>query len=269
MKLKIYGSRGSTAFFSRSNIEYGGNTVCSALDIDGHIVVLDCGTGLIQFYHDMKDRFKDGFKFDVLLSHLHLDHIIGLSTFSPVLSTDSDIRIFTRSRNGLPLASQVFGAFRPPYWPIDLAELSRAKIVEIVSEAPFMLGDNIRVTPFWSERHNKTEAFRIDADKSLVYLLDYEMNDNQDKYDDLVSFCKNADLVIFDASYLPEDYPARRGFGHSTFDDGIALAEAASCKKMLFSHICQDYPDEVLNHFKDKFAGSKYSIAFDGMELEI
>ena len=89
MKLKIYGSRGSVAFFGRSSVEYGGNTVCSVLDIDGHIVVLDCGSGLMQFYYDMKDQFKDGFKFDVLLSHLHLDHIIGFSTFPPLFSTTS------------------------------------------------------------------------------------------------------------------------------------------------------------------------------------
>jgi ribonuclease BN (tRNA processing enzyme) len=269
MKLKIYGSRGSVGFFSRSNVEYGGNTVCSALDIDGHIILLDCGTGLMQFYHDMKDRFKDGFKFDVLLSHLHLDHIIGFSTFGPILSPDSDIRIFTRSRGELPLVSQVFGVFQPPYWPIEIAEMTSAKVLEIAGEESFKLSDNIEVTSFWSEHHNETVGFRIDADKSLVYLLDYEINENSDKYEELIGFCKDADIAVFDSTYLPEDYPPRRGWGHSTFLDGIALAEASACKKMVFSHICQDYSDVALNAVKGKFDASKYSIAFDGMEIEI
>ena len=269
MKLKIYGSRGSIAFFGRSSTEYGGNTVCTMLDIDGHIIIIDCGTALMQFYYDMKDKYSTGFKFDILLSHLHLDHIIGFSTFSPILSDNSDIRIYTKSRNEHPLKSQVFGVFRPPYWPIEIAKLTSAKTVEIIGEAPFMLSEKIKVTPFLSEHHNETVSFRIDADKTLVYLLDYEINNNSDKYDKLISFCKDADLVIFDATYLPEDYHERRGWGHSTYEDGIALAEASFCKKMVFSHICQDYSDKTLSSLKQSLDSSKYSIAFDGMELEL
>ena len=256
-------------FFGRSSIEYGGNTVCTVLDIDGHIVVLDCGTGIMQFYYDMKDRFKDGFKFDILLSHLHLDHIIGFSTFSPLFSPESDIRIFTRSRNDLPLASQVFGAFQPPYWPIEIAEMTTAKVHEIIGEESFNLNDNIEVRTFWSEHHNETLGYRIDADKSVVYLLDYEINANSDKYEKLVEFCKNADLVILDATYLPEDYPSRRGWGHSTYEDGINLAEASGSRKMIFSHISQDYTDDVLNTVRKKLDAKRYSIAFDGMEMEL
>lgn len=275
MKLKIYGSRGSAAFFSRSNIEYGGNTACSVLDIDGHTVMLDCGTGLMQFYYDMKDneKFKSGFKFDVLLSHLHLDHITGFSTFTPILSPDSDIRIFAKPGNDdIPLASQVFGIFSPPYWPVDIANMNRAKLIKITGEEPFMLGGNIKVTPFLSGPGNETVNYRIDqtnTDKSVVYLLDYEITENSDKHDKLIDFCANADLVIFDAAYLREDYPSKRGWGHSTFDDGIGLAEASSCKKMIFSHICQDYSDKILNSVKSGLDGLKYSIAFDGMEAEV
>jgi len=270
LKVKIYGSRGSMAFFGRANIKYGGNTVCTMLDINGHIVILDCGTALMQFYYDMKDVFKDGFKFDVLLSHLHLDHIIGFSTFPPILSKDSDIRIFTRKRGELPLASQVFGVFKPPYWPIEIADITPVEIVEIIGEKPFMLNEDIKVTPFYSQYHNETVAFRIDSQgKALVYLLDYEINANSDKYNKLVELCKDADLVILDATYLPQDYPKRRGWGHSTFEDGIKLARASSCKKMIFSHICQDYSDEVLDDVNSGFDSSMFQIAFDGMETEI
>lgn len=269
MKLKIYGSRGSMAFFSKSHTEYGGNSVCAALDIDGHIVLLDGGTGLMQFYYDMKNRFASGFRFDMLLSHLHLDHIIGFSMFSPILSPDSDIRIFTKSRNELPLVSQVFGVFRPPYWPVDIAKKTYAKVNGIFCEKPFILNNNIKVTPFFTEHHNDTVAYRIDAEKSVIYLMDYEIQENADKYDKLIGFCKNADLIIFDAAYLSEDYPAKRGWGHSTFEGGMALAEASACKRMIFSHISQDYPDTVLNAVRDRFDESKYTIAFDGMEIEV
>ena len=75
--------------------------------------------------------------------------------------------------------------------------------------------------------------------------------------------------MIFDASYLPEDYPAKRGWGHSTYMDGIALAEASGCKRMVFSHMSQDYTDEILNSVSERLNTQKYSIAYDGMVIEL
>ena len=269
MKVKIYGSRGSMAYSDKMHTEYGGNSSCTALEINGHTVILDCGSGLFKFYEDNKDRFIPGFKIDILLSHLHLDHIIGFSMFPPVLSPDSDIRIFTRSRNDTPLASQIFGAFKAPNWPISIADLTKAEAVEIIGEYPFDLTSGITVTPFFTELHNQASVFRIDADKSVVYLLDYEIQENMDKHDRLISFCKNADLIILDACFMPEDYPPRRGWGHSTVEDGKALAEASGCKKMVFSHISPMYPDKVLTAVQDGLDKSRFQIAFDGMEIEV
>jgi len=269
MKVKIYGSRGSIAFSGISNTKYGGNSSCTVLDIDGHLVVLDCGTGLLQFYEENKECFKKGFAFDILLSHLHLDHIIGFSVFPPVFTQDRDIRIFTRSRNDQPLDRQVFEIFKPPYWPVDISDITGVKTIEIKDENPFKLNDRITVTPFFTERHNKTTLFRIDADKSVVYMLDYEMSENIDKYDKLIRFCENVDLVIFDASYLPDDYPPRHGWGHSTYEDGIALAKASGCKKMIFSHLSQDYTDDVLDTVNNVLDSEKFSIAYDGMVIDI
>jgi len=257
------------AFSSEKNIGFGGNSSCTVLDIDGHIVVLDCGSGLLQFYEDNRSRFAYGFAFDILLTHLHLDHIIGFSVFPPILSKDSNIRIFTRSRNHLPLIKQVFGVFRPPYWPVDFSEITNAKVMEITGEESFELMPGIKVTPFFTELHDKTSVFRIDADKSVVYMLDYEIKENQSRNDELVHFCTDADLIIFDASYLPVDYPPRRGWGHSTYEDGITLAKASGCKKMVFSHLSQEYSDEVLDSVETGFDRTKFSIAYDRMVIEV
>jgi phosphoribosyl 1,2-cyclic phosphodiesterase len=198
MKLKIYGSRGSMALFDRKNIKYGGNSACFVLDIDGYMVVLDCGSGLVKFYEDAKDRFNSGFKCDILLSHLHIDHIIGFSAFPPLYAADSQIRVFTRSRSEQPLISQILGIYKPPYWPVDISQITKMEAIEISSEEPFALSENISVTPLFVKRHNQTAVYRIDADKSVVYLLDYEIQKNMDRHQQLVDFCKNVDLIIFD-----------------------------------------------------------------------
>ena len=257
------------AFYDRTHTQYGGNSSCTALDIDGHIVILDCGSGLLSFFEEYKDRFVSGYKLDILLSHLHLDHIIGFSMFPPVLSPDSDIRIFTRSRNDFPLISQVFEPFKPPNWPVNIADTTKAKVIEIIDEEPFALADGITVTPFFTELHNKTSVFRIDAEKSVVYLLDYEIRENMDKHEKLIGFCRNSDLIILDTCFMQEDYPSRRGWGHSTIEDGKALAEASGCKRMVFSHISPIYTDKVLQAAQDGLDKSRFQIAFDGMEMEL
>ena len=293
IKIKMYGSRGTMPLSNATHREYGGNTSCVALDIDGYRLVLDCGTGLVQFYNDNREYLDSGGRLDILLSHLHLDHIIGLSLFPPVLSPDSDLRIFTRSRNEQPLVSQIFGIFTPPYWPVKVAEVTKVKAVEIIDESPFTTGNGVVVTPFFTDKHDFTAAFRIDTGiyvnagdagkpgdagktgdanntrKSVVYLLDYEIRENMNRYDSLIRFCRNADLIIFDAAYLPDDYPAKRGWGHSTYEDGIALAEASGCGKMIFSHISQVYTDRELNSLGKKLDKSRFVIAYDGMELTI
>lgn len=268
-------------FFDSSDMEYRGNTACSVLDIDGHKIVLDCGTGLMQFYYDIKDEknFKPGLKLDVLLSRLHLAHLIGFSSFSPILSPDSDIRIFTKSRNDAPLVSQVFGIFRPPYWPMEIAGITRAKVTGIIGGEPFMLNESIKITPFlWDSCvENETVSYRIDlinqtkTVKSVVYLPEYEINKNSKNYKRLINFCRNADLVLFAAAYLQKHEPAGQDYGHYIFEAGIALAEDCSCRKMIFPHICMDCSKQILNLAKggSDLDNSKYSIAFDGMETDI
>jgi len=266
VKIRIYGSRASFPFFNRGSIAYGGNTSCIRVDTEDKIVILDAGTGLGQFSVDMKDESR--ISCDILISHLHYDHILGLLNFAQILNPNNDIRIFTKSRGDEPLAKQVFGAFKPPYWPIDFAEIYKARLVEVFNDVSFMLSPKIKVTPFKAEHPNDTSSYRIDADKSLVYLVDYEINENV-RYEELLRFCENADMVILDTAYLPEDYPSRREWGHSTYEMGMTLAERCGCKKMMFFHIAQDYSDEVLDELAKKTENSKFILAREGMELEL
>lgn len=268
LKIKFYGSRGSIPFFSRTNIKYGGNTSCVRIDTCGHIIILDCGSGLLQLGTDMKNEGDTPERIDILISHLHLDHIIGLATFTPIFDRRSNSRIFTKSRDERPLAEQVFGAFKPPYWPIDLSKHNYAEMIEINGADSFMLNENIKVTPMLSRHPDDTTAFRIEAEnRSLVYLLDYEIGETPES--NLVKFCRSADLIIFDSAYLPEHYPEKRGWGHSHYNAGIRLAELSKCKNMVLSHFSFDYTDDVIDAAACRIEGGKYKFAYDGMEMEI
>jgi len=271
MNIKIYGSRGTMPFFGRDNLKYGGNTSCVKVTMGGQTIIIDCGSGLAQA---SKELGQSPLCLDVLVSHLHLDHIIGLGSFPQAWNDEHYITFYTKSRDGRPLAEQLFGAFKPPYWPVDLARINLAGVREIKEDEPFMLGGDVRVVPFASNHRDGTLAFRIEyikEGKTLVHLLDHEMDYAPDKHEAMLRYCKGADLIVFDSAYTPEDYASKRGWGHSAYTDGIALAERANAKKLVFCHFDQKYSDAKLDGIADGIdgIGSRFFIAYDGMELRL
>jgi len=263
MNIKVYGSRASIPFFSHNNIQYGGNTSCIRVETEGRTILLDAGSGLFQYMMELDGRPIEA---DILLGHLHLDHTIGLPMFKPLWQPASKLRILTKDRVGDgSLAAQVYGSFRPPYWPITLDKLSRAELVALPLEKRFALYDKITVTAIDVPHFDDTIAFRIEGDKTLVYLVDFEMPSNDvERY---VNFCRGADLVIFDACYLPSDTDGRQGWGHSTYESGLLLAERSGCKRMLFTHINPEYADAAIQCESSLLEGTEHIFAFDGMEL--
>ena len=265
MKLKIYGCRGSVPVYRKSNEHFGGNTSCIGLFSGDYSIVLDGGSGLVNLCRDSKDPNANTHgPQDILLSHLHMDHIIGLCAFGPAFDANKGVRIFTTSRDKRSLANQVFGMFKPPYWPLDLEEALYAECITVHED-----------TPFAASHPDKTTSFHIsDGKKSLVYLLDNEMSImDDDAYKNLASYCKNADMVVFDSAYSPDDYPKFKGWGHSTVLDGIKLRRDSDCKRMMFTHFAQKYTDEDIFGWKRYFEGAFdedcYMFACDGLEVTL
>lgn len=270
MKLKIYGCRGSAAFSRVS--KYGGNTSCALLESNDQVLVLDAGSGILGLEADWRKKYENypndlPFDINVLLSHLHMDHIMGLPLFAPLWNVGASTRIFTNSRSDMSITEQVFGMFSPPYWPVFMKD---QPYVECVAVSDTFDIEGFTVTSFAANHPNQTYSFHItDGEKRVVYMLDCEMKGNWDNTK-LIEHCTGADLVIFDAAYSVEDYPCKQGWGHSTVQDGVALADATGCKRMMFSHYGQEYSDEDLDRIKASVAGDdRFIFAYEGLELEI
>ena len=279
MKLKIYGCRGSIPSSRKGNGQFGGNTTCLRLFSEEYSVVLDAGSGLVNLGLDMANSPNNG-RQDILLSHLHLDHILGLCAFPPAFDEKQGIRIYTASRGKIgvdasretdveaDLARQIFGIFKPPFWPVALEEAIHAEYIQINEDVPFALGP-LTITPFTASHPDRTTSFHItNGKKTLIYLLDSEIPLMDDAaYAELVTYCKNADMVVFDAAYSPDDYAKFKGWGHSTVLDGVRLRKDSNCKHMLFSHFAPKYSDEEIFGWQRYFDGDFYTLATDEMEV--
>jgi ribonuclease Z len=235
------------------------------LTSNGVSLIIDAGSGLL-----MRQSEPDGVvpPINIVLSHLHIDHIIGLSAFAPVWDKSTGVRIFAGSE-------KVFGAFKPPYWPLTMEQAAHADIFVIKNGEGFSPDGVFTVLPFAASHPDGCMSFKItDGEKTFVYLLDYETDTaSEEMYFLLKENCRNADLVIFDASYHPDGYSVRRGWGHSTLLDGVRLADECGCKKMLFSHYSPEYTDKELDKWPgilNNTAGKgRFVFARDGMEMEI
>ncbi|MCL2564704.1 MAG: MBL fold metallo-hydrolase [Defluviitaleaceae bacterium] len=275
MNIKVYGCRGSIAASHTQGSRYGGNTSCMLLESGGHSLIVDAGSGLVMLEKELREANPDypgnlPMPPNILISHLHLDHIIGLSTFEPAWNKEPGMRVFTCSRDDRPLHEQVFGVFKPPYWPVTMPEVTACECIPIEANKAFTIGP-FTVTPFNAKHPDETLSFHItDGHSSLVHLLDSEADHSDPaSYKELRHYCNGADLVVFDAAYSPEDYPKYKGWGHSTVKDGVYLAKEWKCKRMLFAHFSQRYSDKELDRWKQYFSGDQFILAYDGIELVI
>ncbi|MCL2187528.1 MAG: MBL fold metallo-hydrolase [Defluviitaleaceae bacterium] len=276
MRVKIYGCRGSVPLSHVNGSAYGGNTSCMTVQSSGIRLVVDAGSGMMQLFHESYARdipFRWSSPCHILLSHLHFDHMIGLGTFQASWKNYYRTTVYTASRDERPLVEQIVGAFQQPYWPYSLAEACKFDCIAVEHNTPFTI-EHFTITPFWANHGDMTYSFHItDGRRTFVYLLDSETEGMSDAaYDELLSYCKDADLVVFDAAYAPDDYPRYKGWGHSTVVHGIELARACAPKRVLFSHFAQHYTDEQLDtwaqYYKNE-ACSEFIMAREGMVVRL
>lgn len=235
--LKVWGVRGSFPAPGAEFLNYGGNTCCLSLEWGDTLVVLDGGSGLAalgQYIAREKRR-----RVDILLSHLHLDHIMGLFPFAPLHAPFTEVHLY-----GTPgIVRELAHLVGPPLWPVELSDC-RAKVClhEFLFQDSFSLG-GAAVTTLKGSHPGGCVYYRLEDGKhSLVYALDCELSG--DMAPRLTAFARGADLLVWDASFVPEDF--KPGWGHSTWREGLALGRAAGVKRVLMTHYSREYTDEFI-----------------------
>ena len=259
----VLGVRGSFPVTGREFLEYGGNTSCFLVDLGEETVVLDAGSGLSLLGSGVP--LPDGRKrVHILLSHPHMDHIMGLFSF-PLLH-DSAAEIFLYGDTGL--RSCLGAVLGSPYWPLGLDDFqANVQVRELTAGAELSLGDGIALSTLRGNHPGNSLLYRLEAGgKTLVYALDCEMDG--DMRSGLTRFALNADLLIWDATFTTGDLI--KGWGHSTWQEGLALGRDADVKQVLMAHYSQAYTDSFLSE-QEKMAGadSRCLFAKEGMVIHL
>lgn len=237
-RITIWGVRGSAPRPSRSCMEYGGNTVCTCLERGDRAVILDAGTGLIPLGRHLCGQ--NGIRrLDILLSHFHMDHLSGLFSFQPLFDPGMEIHLY----GGKGLARHLSTLTGPPFWPVGIRDApARLEFHEIQPGDSFDL-DGLSVSTLAGNHPGGSTLYRLEeGGRRLTYALDCEADGQI--VSALAGFAQGSDLLIWDATYTGPDL--RPGWGHSTWERGLALGRAAGAGLVLMTHYSWDYSDEFL-----------------------
>lgn len=285
MKLRFWGVRGSYPVPGKDTVKYGGNTSCTEIELgNGRRIILDAGTGLIQFGKALSQK-KEPFNGTILLSHYHWDHIQGLPFLLQIFDPKSSIKI--RGYYGEKANPQniILEQIRNIYCPFEykdlLASFSYEPIVEGKTEVEGIETDVIFMNHPGGSLGYK---FYING-KIYIYVTDNDITIPEFKYkveafktqdstkgefiskgiEKVIDFVKGADILIHDSMYFKEEATQRVGFGHSCFEDTVSLALEANVKKLILFHHDPDHNDEEVENIL-KF--SKAKIRNSGKQME-
>ncbi len=247
--VRFFGVRGSIPVPGAATLIYGGNTACVEIRVNGRLFIVDAGSGLAALGNALIDGPEHSF--DILLSHLHQDHIIGLPFFAPLYEPSKNIKIYAGNLGGQTPEAALRTMFSPPLFPIELDH--KAKHLDFIGfhageTLRFEDGSSVRTTPL---RHpGGATGYRFDAGgHAVAYVSDFE-HAGPAPEQDMIDFVRGCDLVIYDATFTVEDYPACKGWGHSTVEAGLALCAAAGAKRLAAFHHNPDYDDAKLAHIE-------------------
>jgi phosphoribosyl 1,2-cyclic phosphodiesterase len=269
VRIKFWGVRGSVSCAYADFLEYGGNTSCIELEIAGHTIILDAGTGLPWLGNNL---LKRGVRNIVLLmSHFHSDHTNGFNYFKPIYIPGHTVKIYAALNYGeLTVEDLIRRQLSENLHPVQYEHLpSDLECIGFHAGDTFDLFEGVHVKTYMLTHPSGCTCYRIEADgKVLVYATDTEHTPGKTD-EGLVEMMQGADLVIYDCTYTEEDLPSKVGWGHSTWNEGVRLCQLAGAKRMAMFHHSPDYNDDVVRGL-EAAAHAQWDGAFaakEGMEI--
>jgi phosphoribosyl 1,2-cyclic phosphodiesterase len=293
MKFKFWGVRGSIATPGGHTVKYGGNTTCIEIRTDDNdLIILDAGTGIHALAQSLLKEMP--IHAHIFITHTHWDHIQGLPFFTPLFIANNRITVYGSqdpvTSEGISRALTV--QLQYSFFPIREAQLNaRVEYKTLIPGVPVNIG-KATVTPIVLSHPVLNFGYRIDCDgQSLFFTGDYEPELNiyspedeeyeqfqlliEEKWQEVVTAMANVDALIVDSSYTDNEYAAKRGWGHGTYDSAIQLATAAKVKKLFLTHHEPTRTDADLDAIYQTLLQQYSSVGFDfelaqeGLEISL
>ena len=245
MEIIFWGSRGSVPVCGSEYVRYGGETACVEVKSDqGGRIILDAGTGIRRLGASLLK--EQALQADLFFSHTHWDHIMGMPFFQPLYQPGFCINLYGQPRLQGDIHRLVFkDLFRPPHFPVPYS-----RVMSDINYQEFQGG--LEVQGFYLEtialsHPNLGQGFRITSGgRTFVFLTDNELgycHRGGASFEEYARFARDADLLVHDSEFTPEEYPHKKTWGHSTYIHALQLAAKSGAKRLGLFHHNQDRND--------------------------
>lgn len=246
LKVRFWGVRGSISCPGAEYARYGGNTSCLEVTAGGRRLIFDAGTGIRPLGQELARRAP--LDIDIYFTHTHLDHIAGLTFFSPLFDERNSVRMWAgHLKPPHTLKMVVKSLMKAPLYPVSLeAFRASVKFTEFDVGRPLSCGE-VKMTTAPLNHPNGATGYRVEyGGKSVCYVTDTEHR--IDRHDaNVIGLCRGADVMIYDSSYTDEEYPRYLGWGHSTWQEGVRLADAADIGTLVIFHHDPSHDDAFMD----------------------
>ncbi|MEA4816254.1 MAG: MBL fold metallo-hydrolase [Lachnospiraceae bacterium] len=228
-KAVFLGARGSTPVSGKDFLKYGGETSCVLVKFGDTNIILDAGSGI----KNAESYIPYGSPISILISHPHLDHLLGLPSFSPLYQEKRKISLYAERRGCLSARDQAELVLSEPLWPVNISMLpSDIKFYDISEN--FKIND-VSVDTMESNHPNGSTIYRLSSDGvCVVYATDFEAT--PESIEELAYFAKDSSLLICDAQYTDYEFKYRKGWGHSSYEQAAYIGAISNSRETALFH---------------------------------
>lgn len=274
MDITFWGVRGTRPITETNVQKYGGNTPCVEIKTNGNTIILDAGTGIVNLGKKLVQENINNIH--IFITHTHWDHIQGLPFFKPFFKANSNIFLYGCNQTNITFENILKHQIDKEYFPIQWNDYeSTQTFTTLQNNSVIKIDDNTRVEVIEAIHTSKCVNFKIVSNNcSISYITDNEWILN--KNNNLVDFIHNCDVLILDTFFTDEEYfsnliTSKKGWGHGTWQQGIALAKSANVKKLVLFHHNENKTDFLLDNLKIEAQKifKETTIAREGMVISV
>ncbi|NNK91290.1 MAG: MBL fold metallo-hydrolase [Acidimicrobiia bacterium] len=261
-ELTIHGARGSLPVSGADVSRFGGHTTSmSASLFDGSVLVVDTGTGVTAVHGGASE-------YHLVFTHYHLDHLIGLPFFDPLYDPDVMLTFYGFPWGDLGVEEAISGPYAEPWFPISIADTPSQKRFVDLSGEEFSIGE-IGISVARLRHPQDVTAYRLDGPQASVTIAtDYEADGIDHR---LVELARDADVLVHDSQYTPEDYADHEGWGHSTWVDAVEVAAAAGVDQLILTSHAPNRTDAQIDAYvtqaRERFEAT--DAAYEGLTVPL
>lgn len=276
----FWGTRGSIARPGEDTLKFGGNTPCVSVELtDDRLFIFDAGTGIVNLGRTLVGA-KKHYKFNLFVSHPHWDHIQGLPFFQPLYQQGNEMVIHGTSHGKLSLREVISGQMDSLYFPVTIKEYASRVYFKELEEGSYEV-EKLPLGTINLNHPGRTLGYRLGNGngKSMAYITDNEIFPEGDQHNRrrLADFLSGVDVLVHDATYFDEEYPAHAKWGHSALSEVLKLADEAQVKRLFLFHHDPSHDDAAVErkeafgkrYFEKRHSGIQCSAAREGVSVTL